>query len=481
MTMLNRPRLRLLLTDHQEVGRRLRQRLEEEEVDVFQIGDRAAALRFAHNGDMNLAVIETPDNEEELIRLVRELRAQSEMPPVLICCSSAGRSSHTEQEIRQTRKMETLGRLAAGIVHDFNNLLTVMISCNELLMLDTPTNDPRCGLLREMARAADRASALTRKLLAFSRKQNHEPEVVDLNLIVKEMEPTLRRLLPASVRLEIHQHRGPCRIWADPIQLEQLLLNLVLNARDAMPDGGQIIVATDIRECSNHAAASETVLRVADSGIGMDSQTQARLFEPFFTTKGRERGSGLGLSTDKHVVEQSGGAIHVESAPGKGATFSVTFPTHVGTIPVSTAEFKPSPLAPGEETILLVEDDPAIRALWRQTLQDLGYTVLTANDGASAVALAQGRANRVQLFVIDADLPRKNGWEVAREIAKLEPDLPIVLVSGHGEHALSSLAGVPRELPVLRKPFPPSTLARKVRELLDHALKAHVQPTGEGI
>jgi CheY-like chemotaxis protein len=248
-----------------------------------------------------------------------------------------------------------------------------------------------------------------------------------------------------------------------------------------MPDGGQIIVATDIRECSNHAAASETVLRVADSGIGMDSQTQARLFEPFFTTKGRERGSGLGLSTVKHVVEQSGGAIHVESAPGKGATFSVTFPTHVGTIPVSTAEFKPSPLAPGEETILLVEDDPAIRALWRQTLQDLGYTVLTANDGASAVALAQGRANRVQLFVIDADLPRKNGWEVAREIAKLEPDLPIVLVSGHGEHALSSLAGVPRELPVLRKPFPPSTLARKVRELLDHALKAHVQPTGEGI
>jgi signal transduction histidine kinase len=463
MAALDNRRLRVLISGGAEARRALSARLAEEECTVIEVQDRAALLQVLREGEIDLAVVDGQAADRELLALVRRLHAEGVAYPVLMFHDPSIGGQAEEEQFRQARKMETLGRLTAGIVHDFNNLLTVMLSCNELLLLDTPSDDPRLGLVRELGKAADRAAALTRKLLAFGRKQNPEPQVLDLNAIVRDMEPTLRRLLPADIVLEYQLQKGLGPILADPVQIEQMLLNLVLNARDAMPDGGRLKITSD----EEGPSGSQVILRVCDTGSGMDPATRDRLFEPFFTTKAAGRGSGLGLLSIQQVVRQCGGRIEVASVPGQGTSFAVFLPAHPAAAPQGAPATLPFIPPQGTETVLLLEDDDVVRQLWQRTLEDLGYHVLPAPDGSRAVALSQDYPLPIDLLIADLDLPALNGWQAAVQIRSERPQLRVLLLTGHAEESRTVRLSLPSGTAILRKPFPPSTLARRLRDLAD--------------
>jgi two-component system, cell cycle sensor histidine kinase and response regulator CckA len=375
---------------------------------------------------------------------------------------------HLEDQLRLAQKMEAVGRLAGGVAHDFNNLLTAIIGFSQLLLKRLGPDNAGRREIEEIKRAGERAASLTRQLLAFSRRQVLQPKVLDLNAAVTEMEHMLRRLIHENVDLRVVLDPGPIRVKADPGQLEQVIMNLVLNARDAMPGGGKLTVETASAELGEEAAGQRAavragryvVLAVSDTGVGMDAATQARVFEPFFTTKEQGKGTGLGLATVYGIVRQSGGHIRVESAPGRGATFRVFLPLVEEGLPPAKPPTVSGPLL-GTETVLIVEDEPSVRALAGEALRACGYTVLEASDGGEALLLCQGYKDPIHLVVTDVVMPQLGGRELARRLATLRPEVKVLYMSGYADDGAAEAGAA-----FLQKPFMPDDLARKVRETL---------------
>ena len=379
-----------------------------------------------------------------------------------------------QQQLLQSQKMEAVGRLAGGIAHDFNNLLTVITSYSDLLLEDLGTDDPKRSDVEQVRKAADGAAALTRQLLAFSRQQVVEPRVVSLNAVVESLQKILRRVLGEDVDLATTPGPDLGAVRADVGQLEQVLMNLAVNARDAMPTGGKLTIETDNVEHDPAFARGQgaaavrqfVMLAVTDTGVGMDEATKARVFEPFFTTKAPGKGTGLGLATVYGIVQQSGGFIWVYSEPGHGTTFKIYLP-RVDAPAERVAVASVAPVARGTETVLLAEDAAAVRAVARQVLERLGYTVLEAPDGELALHLAQRHAGPIHLLLTDVVMPGMSGRQLADRLALARPDMKVLYASGYTDDSVVRHGVLEEGTPYLQKPFTPESLARKVRDVLD--------------
>jgi signal transduction histidine kinase/CheY-like chemotaxis protein len=383
---------------------------------------------------------------------------------------------HLEAQLRQSQKMETAGRLAGGVAHDFNNLLTAIMGYGELLAGSLDDQDPLRKHVDQIMKAGERAASLTRQLLAFSRKQVLQPKVFDLNNVIADVEKILRRLIGEDIELLTPSAPKLGAVMADPGQIEQVLLNLAVNARDAMPHGGKLIVETtnmviDEEYVREHGLSIPpgpyVMLSVSDTGCGMDKNTQTHIFEPFFTTKELGKGTGLGLSIVYGIVSQSGGGICVHSTPGAGSTFEVYLPQVLS--PVADTEEKVQTTAAfiAEETILLVEDEEIVRKLVSNILQMRGYTVLEASNGDEALRVCERYTGAIHLMLTDVVMPRMSGRELAERLAQLRPEVKVLFMSGYTDDAILRL-GISREgLNFIQKPFTPDALARRVRELLN--------------
>jgi two-component system, cell cycle sensor histidine kinase and response regulator CckA len=369
---------------------------------------------------------------------------------------------HADQA-QQGQKMEAVGRLAAGIAHDFNNLLTGILSYSDLILQELRPNDPLRNDVEQIRDAGQRAAGLTRQLLAFSRRQLLNPRVISLNLTLGELEPMLRRLLGPEITLDTQLEPELGHILVDPGQIEQVLVNLALNARDAMRNGGQLTLTTLNAVVDG---VPYIALRVRDTGIGIDEEIQPRIFEPFFTTKQTGAGRGLGLSTVYGVVEQSGGRIEVESVAGQGATFTIYFPRHWGPEPAIGTITQRMPQV-GTETLLLVEDEAAVRSSVRRLLEWHGYTVLEARNGAEALKLYESHGEQVDLVLTDVMMPEMGGHELVEQLRAHRPELRVLFMSGYAERAFTSDGLIPRGTGYLEKPFTVETLMRRLREVLD--------------
>jgi len=389
-----------------------------------------------------------------------------------------------EDQLRTSQRMEAIGSLAGGVAHDFNNLLSVILSFNAFSLETAPAGSELHGDLLEVKRAAERATVLTRQLLAFSRRQVLEPVRLDLNEVVLGVERMLRRILGEDLELAhvLASDLGPVR--ADRGQMEQVLLNLAVNARDAMPDGGRLTLETSNREVGPGDAqgpglplpGSWVRLTVADTGCGMDELVRARLFEPFFTTKEIGKGTGLGLSVVYGIVQQSGGSIRIESEPGRGSRFEILLPRDrsAGRVEAQPS-LSPAPGAvTGTETVLVVEDEPALRQLFDRTLGGAGFKVLLAADGAAALETSAGYTAEIHLLLTDVVMPRMGGRAVAEALRAARPGLKVLLMSGYPDHASLRDAGSQAKLELLSKPFTAAELLRKVREALDAPANAGV-------
>jgi PAS domain S-box-containing protein len=377
-----------------------------------------------------------------------------------------------EAQLRQAQKMEAVGRLAGGVAHDFNNLLTVITSYSQLLLEDMAAADPRRADLQEIQRAAIGAAGLTRQLLAFSRQQVLEPRVLNLNDVLSAAGKMLQRLIGEDVALQLTLAPDLGNVKADPGQIEQVIMNLAVNARDAMPDGGKMTIETsnidlDATYAAQHAVVapgSYILVAVTDTGSGMDEPTKARLFEPFFTTKEIGKGTGLGLATVYGIVKQSNGYIWVYSELGHGTSFKVYLPRVSEA--AAAAEPRPLLLNGGTETILLAEDASGVRAVAQEILKRLGYTVLVAHDGHSALQLARARTEPIHLLITDVIMPEMSGRQLADRLKEQRPGLKVLFVSGYTDDAIVRHGMLEPGIAFLQKPFTPQTLARKVREVL---------------
>jgi signal transduction histidine kinase len=380
----------------------------------------------------------------------------------LVLGRKIGEPRRREDEARQALRLESLGRLAAGITHDFNNLLTV-IGGHADLLAGSAAPDP--DSLLEIRRAVGSATILTRRLLAFARLQPLDPEPVDLEGLLGQMETLLPRVLGAAVRIDVSGPGRPVWVRADPGQLDQVLLNLALNAKDAMPRGGTLSLRLS-EEPPPGRDGDWARLLVRDDGHGMDAGTRARIFEPFFTTKGPAGGSGLGLASVHGIVLQHGGLIRVDSEPGRGATFEIHLPRLPEGAPAAPAGAD-DPVPTGQETILLVEDSAAVRRLMANALRSHGYRVLEASEGEEALKMAWRHPEPIGLLLTDVQMPRVDGRELAGLMAASRPGLKILLATGQPDPDPASSQALPSGVPVLPKPFTPTELLRKVREVLD--------------
>lgn len=395
---------------------------------------------------------------------------------------------HLEQQLRQAQKMEAIGRLAGGIAHDFNNVLTVIISYSDLVLKRNDLEARTRLRVEEIKKAGERAALLTQQLLTFSRKQVMTTVVLDLNLVVTEMDLMLRRLIGEDIDLHRTLAPEPCWVKADPVQVEQVIMNLVINARDAMPIGGKIAIETSLVRRPNNASPlhqrtpgqAYVCLSVADSGVGMDVETQARIFEPFFTTKDAGKGTGLGLSMVFGIIQQHNGWIEVDSKIGHGTTFHIYVPCAQPTLqnhPVRS--FVPDAVLAGEETILLVEDEEQIRVLAGIALQEAGYSTLIAANGQEALALARQHKGSIHLLLTDVIMPGMNGVKLSEEVDALYPAIKTLYISGYADSKLTfPLLESTGRTAYLPKPFTPGLLTQKVREVLDLTLS---QPNGAAI
>ena len=380
-----------------------------------------------------------------------------------------------EEQLRQSQKMEAVGQLAGGIAHDFNNLLTVIIGNSEIQQTMIEKGSPLVEPLDEVRRAADRAAVLTRQLLAFSRRQVLEPKVLDVNELITNLEKMLRRLISEDVKLIAALSPAAGRVRADAGQLEQIIVNLAVNARDAMPTGGTLTIETanvelDEEYVREHLAVrpgAYVMIAVTDTGVGMSPETQSRIFEPFFTTKEPGKGTGLGLATVYGIAKQSGGSVWVYSELGRGTTFKIYFPR------VEEVAEKRSVLAPGErsvrgsETVLLVEDEPSVRKLSQMVLEKHGYTVVEAANAEEALGLAQTREGPIHLILTDVVMPKMGGADLATRVLALRPEIRVLYMSGYTDDAIVRQGLITEGRHFLQKPFTPAVLAKRVRDVLD--------------
>lgn len=381
----------------------------------------------------------------------------------------------SQEQLRQAQKMEAVGSLAGGIAHDFNNLLTAILGYCDLALEGIPGDSTASEDVAEVRRAAQRAAELTHQLLAFSRRQVLKPRVFALGTAVEQTEKILRRLISENIVLELSTGPTHDLVRADPTQVEQVILNLAVNARDAMPRGGRLRLSTgSVTFDESHATAGATLpagtyamLAVSDTGTGIAPEIRDRLFEPFFTTKPRGQGTGLGLATVYGIVQQSGGGIEVASVPGNGTTFVLYFPVAAGEQQAESLVLpRRATWSRGEGTVLLAEDDDAVRAIARETLERAGYRVLAAADGSAALALASQHEGTIDLLLTDVIMPGMNGRELAATLTRRRPEIRVLFASGYTDNVLAGQDALAPGVTLLDKPFTPAELEAKVREVL---------------
>ena len=379
-----------------------------------------------------------------------------------------------EAQLRQAQKMEAVGMLAGGVAHDFNNLLTIITGYSQLILNNLKPGDPNRHSAEQIMKAGERAAALTKQLLTFSRRQALQTRVLELNKLVRALASMLQRLIGEDIELNLKLDPNLGRVNLDPGQLEQVIMNLVVNARDAMAKGGTVTIETSNVELDEQFASQYigvkagpyVLLSVSDSGLGMDEATKARLFEPFFTTKNPDRGTGLGLSTVFGIVKQSGGTLEVFSEPGKGTSVGVYLPRLDQPEAIETTALK-AKLARGTETILIVEDDEMVRGLVHETLVRHGYHVIDAADPADAKRKADSYKGQLQLLITDVILPKTNGRELAQQLTRKHPEMKVLYMSGYTDQVILNIGIQHEDVAFLQKPFTPATLAEKVREVLE--------------
>src|SRR2546423_1286648 len=403
------------------------------------------------------------EQRDNLVREMEERRATEE----------ALRKS--EEELRHSQKMEAVGRLAGGVAHDFNNLLTAIIGYAELIATRASSNSLAKQNAELIRKAGEQAAALTRQLLAFSRKQILQPKVIDLNSLVVEMERLLRRVIGERFDLQSHPEAENGRVKADPSQLEQVVLNLGVNARDAMPRGGKLIIRTENVTLDQNEAAqlSESLhageyvmLSVTDTGAGMDEETMSHIFEPFFTTKGPGKGTGLGLATVYGIVRQTGGGISVESELGQGSVFRIYLPVESAPVDYTRIPLKPVKKSENFETVLVVEDEDIVRELVCEVLEHQGYNIICARDGIEALQVAENFEGDIHLLVTDVIMPHMNGHELAAKLGALRPDMKVLYVSGYSDNDIGAHGTLDPRHELLQTPSSPQTLARKIRDVI---------------
>ena len=383
--------------------------------------------------------------------------------------------NRTEKAFRQAQRLEAVGRLASGVSHDFNNMLTAITGYGEMVKASLEKGDERIADVDEILKAAGRAAGLTRQLLAFSRQQVLQPRMVLLNDIVTGIEKMLSRLIHENVELTTSLSSELGWVKTDPGQIEQVILNLCVNARDAMPEGGTLSIETanveldraQTSELSMEAPGSYVMLAVTDTGIGMDADTKSRIFEPFFTTKPVEQGTGLGLATVYGIVKQSGGEIWVYSELGRGTTFKVFLPRLAEIEDAEHVELPKKTATGGTETILLAEDEDSIRSVAQRILERAGYTVLTAKNGRDAGAAAEVYEGPIHLLITDMVMPIMNGKQLAERLRSTRPDMRVLFLSGYTDTVVARQGLMHNHAHFLQKPFSAETLARKIREILD--------------
>jgi two-component system, cell cycle sensor histidine kinase and response regulator CckA len=383
-----------------------------------------------------------------------------------------------EEQLRQAQKLEAIGSLAGGVAHDFNNLLSVILGYTDMISEALEPNHPIQGDLEQVKMAGERGADLTKQLLVFSRRQVLEPRTIDLNAVLITMRKMLKRLIGEHIELTLVTSNTLGRVHADAGQIEQVILNLVVNARDAMPNGGAITIETRDVELDGYRASSQhaikageyVTLSVKDTGVGMTEAIRERIFEPFFTTKEMGKGTGLGLSTVFGIVKQTGGHIVVESQEGNGSTFRVHFPRFADG-PEQQASRPPPPLTlRGSEVILLVEDDEQVRNVARALLLRAGYHVLDAQNGGEAFLVCEKHAGTIHLLITDVIMPRMNGFELGERLMAMRPELKIIYMSGHIDRSLDPRRAGENGFPFIQKPIRPDTFLTKIREVLDETV-----------
>ncbi len=385
-----------------------------------------------------------------------------------------------EQQLRHAQKFEAIGQLAGGIAHDFNNVIGAILGWAELGEERAASSDPQLlAYFKKIHSQCDRVTALIRQLLAFARRQILEPRNFSLNQTVQDVLNLLDNMIGKDIELKTILQEDLSVIRADPTQIEQVLINLCINSRDAMPKGGRLSIETrevefSQEECRRNAALQPgrfAELRVTDTGTGMDASVREKIFEPFFTTKGAGKGTGLGLATVYGIVKQHGGFIQLESEPGQGCTFHIYLPVNESSPKMEFQKFiiEDHPVRGGTETILIAEDHEGIREMAHAALESLGYHVLIAHDGEEAVALFSAHRNSIALVLLDVIMPRRSGPEVFAAISAMKPGVPVVFATGYTNETMALAEIVERGIAVLKKPYSPRILCRRVREVLDHA------------
>jgi CheY-like chemotaxis protein/two-component sensor histidine kinase len=368
--------------------------------------------------------------------------------------------NHLQEQLRQSQKMEAIGRLAGGIAHDFNNLMTIIKGYSQLSLLDLKENDPLRENIHEIQTATERATNLTRQLLAFSRRQILEPKVLDLNSLLKDLDKMLRRIIGEDIDMTLLLANDLWKVKIDPGQLEQVILNLAVNAKDAMPTGGKLSIETV------NVPGRYVMLSITDTGVGMPQEVKEKIFEPFFTTK--NIGTGLGLSTVHGIVHQSGGNIWVYSEPGHGTTFKIYLPKVEEELDTLQKREETDSSPRGSETVLLVEDDQSVRSLAYRLLHQQGYTILEAANGEEALRVVQEHAGeKIHLLFTDVVMPYMNGKELADQLKLLRPDIKVLYTSGYTDNTIVHFGVLNQNISILQKPFSPKSLSQKVREVLD--------------
>lgn len=379
-----------------------------------------------------------------------------------------------EEQFQQAQKVESIGRLAGGVAHDFNNLLSIILGYSEMVLSKLNPNDPLREDICEILEAGQRSAALTRQLLAFSRKQTLQPEVLDLNQLVRDLEKMLHRLIGEDIQLELALAENIGRVKVDPGQIDQVLMNLVINARDAMPRGGKLLIETrsvelDYTYTMNHPgskAGKYVMLAVTDTGCGMSREISGQIFDPFFTTKEKDKGTGLGLSTVYGIVKQSDGNIWVYSEPGQGTTFKMYFPNTEAVQESAIARPEAPALVTGGEHILVVEDEGSLRKMMASILKRLGYQVTLAAGGSEALLLIEENGQKFDLLITDVVMPHMSGKELVDRLQRNQPDLKILYMSGYTDDAIVHHGVLDPGTPFIQKPFTEQALSVKIRKLL---------------